>query len=203
MKRTTALLACLLALATAGLARAQERIPTEQAQQIAKVLQTHSDKESNLPVKAEVDSDKPFGVRHEEFGAMAVPDKKLTAEVISKADKDVAPVGHFWMKKLKPVVDGKPAATDKLRNVSVDVDNNTINLTFYLLGVRKGEKGDPELVIYGSGKEPLAVRPLEKAEASQTYPIEIDGREDGDAGLLTLMIAGKYKTTLRVIPELD
>lgn len=203
MRRTTGLLACLLALATTGLARAQERIPTDQAQQIAKLLQTHADKQTNLPIQSEVDSDKPYAVRHEEFGAMAVPDKKLSADVIAKADKDVAPVGHFWMRKLKPIVDGAPAAGDKLRNVSIDVEDNTVKVTFYLLGVRKGSKGEPELLIYGSGKEPLTVCPLEKADATQTYPIEIDGREDGGAGQITLSISGKYKATLRVAPELD
>lgn len=203
MRRTTGLLACLLTLATVSLARGQERIPTDHAQQIAKLLQDHAAKQANLPIQADVDNDKPYGVRHEEFGALAIPDKKLSADAIAKADKDVVPVGHFWMRKLTPIVNGSPASGDKLRNVSIDVDNNTVKATFYLLGVRKGEKGEPELLVYGSGKDPLAVCPLEKTDAKQTYPIEIDGREDGDAGLITLTIAGKYKSTLRVSPELD
>lgn len=203
MRRTTGMLGCLLALMTAGPAQAQERIPTDQAQQIARLLQLKGDQESNLPIKADVDADKPFAIRHDVFGALAMPDKKLSADAIAKADKDVVPVGHVWMRKLKPVVDGTPAATDKLRCVKIDLENESVQVTFYLLGVRKGAKGEPELLIYGSGKEPLMVCPLEKSEASQTYPIEFEGREEGDGGVITVMLAGKYKTTLRVAPELD
>jgi len=193
----------VLVLTATSVASAQERVPTEQAQQIAKILTQAAEKQADLPLKLEPDTDKPFAVKQEQFGAMAIPAKGLGADTIAKAEKEVVPIGQFWMRGLIPTIDGAPAPASKLRTVTIDIEENKAEVTFYQLGVRKGEKGNLELVVYGAGKEPLVTKTLEKADSAQSYPIELEGREDeNNTGLITLFIAGKYRTTIRVSPML-
>jgi hypothetical protein len=193
----------VLALAVTSVASAQERVPTEQAQQIAKVLTQAAEKQADLPLKLEPDTDKPFAVRQEQFGAMAIPAKGLSADAIAKAEKEVVPIGQFWMRSLIPTIDGAPAAASKVRSITIEVEENKVDVTFYQLGVRKGEKGDLELIVYGAGKDPLVTKTLEKADSAQSYPIELEGREDdNNTGLITLFISGKYRAIIRVSPML-
>lgn len=201
MRKWTWLLT-IASLAVPAAARAQERVPTEQAQQIARLLTEAGEKQADLALKVEVDTDKPFAVRQEQFGAMAIPLKGLSAEKIEKAEKEVVPIGHFWMRNLTPIVDGAPVAASKVRNVSIDFEENKVEVTFYQLGVRKNDKGEVEFLVYGAGKDPLLTKVLERADAAQSYPIEIEGREDDNAGLITLYISGKFRVGIKVAPML-
>lgn len=188
-------------LAAAGTARAQERIPTEEAQKIAKALAEQATKLDGLPLKTgEVDTDKPFAVRQDRFGAMAVPTKGLRPEQIGDAGKEITPIGQLWMRNLAPIVSAGPAPEGKLQTVKFEANDQTVSVTLYLMGVRKTAKGDLELVVFGKDKEPLLTSPIDKAESAQSYPIELEGREDGDGGMITFFLSGKFRTNLKVAP---
>src|SRR5438874_723664 len=122
MKTVISALSVLLLTAAAS---AQERIPDEQVQRIAKLLVEKVATVGDAQVKADVDADKPFGLKHEDVGAMVIPDKKLTEDVLAKAGKEVVPVGHLWFRKVAPVVGGQPAPKDKLRVLDVTVKDET------------------------------------------------------------------------------
>ncbi|MBL8795698.1 MAG: hypothetical protein JNM56_17465, partial [Planctomycetia bacterium] len=112
----------LLALVAAGclafLASAQDRIPENEATEIARVLNEHAAKLTNLPLKTTVDTAKPYGQRQGKYGAMVIPDAKLKLD----ADKEVLPLGQFWLRNLSPVVNGKSVDDEKLRIVKVSAD---------------------------------------------------------------------------------
>src|SRR5206468_3946052 len=104
MKKLIVPLALLL---LAGPAPAQERIPDEEARNIAREL-IEAAKKVKAPVAPQVDADKPYGKHKDEYGAMVLPDKNLSAERLAKAGKDeIVPIGQFWMRNLAPVVDDK------------------------------------------------------------------------------------------------
>src|SRR5207245_8588541 len=104
---------------------------------------------------------------------MVLPDKRLSEETLARAGADVTPVGHLWMRRLAPAVDGTVAPGDKLRIVTVTTQNNEeLKLPFCLLGVRKGGDG-LELLVFGKDKEPVAKLPLKKVSAQAETPIEL------------------------------
>jgi hypothetical protein len=176
---------------------AQEPLPAEQAQKIAAVLAEHAGKLTDAQVKTDVDAKKPYGVTKGELGAVVIPDKALTAEVLTKAGKDVVPLGQLWMRGLTPVVSGNATAADKLRIVEVKHKDDKHDLPLLLLGARSA-KGKLELVVYAKDKEPLLVLPLETADHNQEQPIEFTGKGEGESGTITLHVLGKYQAELPV-----
>jgi hypothetical protein len=194
------LLAALSLFALAGVASAQDRIPADEAQRIARLLIETSDKANDLPLKVEADADKPVGIRHGDIGTMIIPDKRLTAEMIDKAGPEVTPVAYHWFRKIAPARDGKVTANAKLRILTVNANGEDLMLPLCTLGVRKGSAG-PELVVLGKDKEPLVTVPLKKVETQQELPIEIEGRKEDDTGVLTINLFGKYRAELKVMEQ--
>lgn len=193
-------LSTLGVLFLATVASAQERIPDEQAQRIAKHLAEKAATVGDAQVKTDVDTDKPFGLKHEEVGVMVLPDRKLSEDILAKAGKDVVPVGQLWFRGIAPVVDNQPASRDKLRFLDITVKDETLSLPVFLLGARK-QKDALELVVYGKDKEPLVVVPLQKVESGQGLPIELEGKKSGeDRGELTLNVLGKYQAKVTLAP---
>jgi len=182
-----------------GSISAQERIPQEQATKYAALFVEAAAKLTDLQVKTDVDSEKPFGVKGGDLGAMVIPDKKLSEDVICKAGKDMIPVGQLWLRKLSTVVDGKATGNDKLRIVTITVNTEDHPLPLFLLGVRK--KGDDtlELAVYAKDKEPHLLLPLQKIDTKQELPIELEAMKgDNETGVITLNILGKYRAKLTV-----
>jgi hypothetical protein len=196
--RTT--LAWLALVAGAAAADSPNRIPQDEAKAYAKpCVERAAAVLTDAQVSLDVDPDKPCAERGEGGGAMVIPDKKLTEKVLAGADKDVVPVGQLWLRKWTLVVNGKPVANDKLRIITVTIDDKDRPMPLLLLGVRqKGDK-DLELVVYAKDSEPLQVVPLTKADTASGLPLELEwSRGDKDADNLTLSILGKCQTVLKI-----
>ena len=156
---------------------------------------------SDLPLKLDLDLQKPVAFKGGEAGMLVIPDKGLSGEKIAQAGKEIAPVGQLWMYRVAAAKDGKVVPNSKLRLVTVSDGKKSASVQLYLLGVRKGEKG-PELVVFGGNKDPLMTLPLEKAEEGQAVPINLSGRKTGDdSGQLTLNLLGKYKVDISVMKQ--
>jgi hypothetical protein len=196
MKR---LLVGLALLACVGTTLAIDRIPPEEAKRIAKLLAETAANADNLPAKVEVDAEKPSGIRANEVGLMIIPARDLSEATLEKAGKDVTPIGHLWMRSVVPQRDGRVLTNDEIRILKVQTDNNELLLPFFIVGVRKGDKG-LELVLLGKDQKPVIVAPLKKAEVNAEMPIDLEGkRGDGEqTGVLTINILGKYQTTVTV-----
>lgn len=198
MKRTVAVVALLVLVSAAP---TQERVPDEKAQEIAKVLVEQVAKATDLQLKTDVDEKKPYAVHGGDRGAMVIPDKKLTADALAKADKDIVPVGHLWFRQVSPYVNGKVTPNDKLRIVKVTAGGEDHALPFCLIGVQKNAKGELELVVYAKDKEPLLRAPLKKIDAKQELPLELQAKREGDTAQLTINILGKYQAVLTVAEQ--
>lgn len=188
-----------LLLAVVGLVLAQERIEGEQAQKIARLVTEHAAKEADLAFKADIDVASPFGMKEGERAAMVLPVKNLTVDAITKAGKDVVPVGHLWFRGVTPVVKDRALGKDVLRVVKVTTDDGKeYQVPLFLVGVRKAEKGH-ELVFFGKGKDIVAAVPLKEATPKQDTPIEFEVKK-GEAmrGTLIFNVLGKYQAELPV-----
>jgi len=177
---------------------ADEQLPPERAQKAAELVAAEAAKLNDLPIKTDVDTAKPFGLKKGELAALVIPDKALSQERLDKAAKEVLPVGQLWLKALTPVVAGSAASADKLRLVKVTTQNGDLELPLLLLGARKGPDGKLELLVYAKGKEPLLVLPLEASSRSQDQPIELEGKGEGEIGMLIVHVLGKHEAKLPV-----
>jgi hypothetical protein len=187
---------CLASLAAAD----PNRLPQEEARAFAKPCVERAAELTDLPLKTEVDADKPCAVRGEGGGAMVIPDKQLSADRLKKVGKDIVPVGQLWLRKWTPVRDGKPVPDDQLRIVTVRLDDKDRPMPLLLIGVRQKEKTDAlELVLYAREAEPLLVLPLQAADASDELPVELEWkRGDKDADSLTIILLGKHRAVLPI-----
>ena len=193
----------LTALCAALTVRAQEKVPAEEVQKIARRVLEASGETGNAQVKIAPDADKADALRAGDVGILVMPDKKLAAEALEKAGADYVAVGHLYFKGLAPVKDGSVTANDKLRFLSFDDKGNTIRIPLCLLGARKHD-GQLELAVFGNDKTPLLHVPLRKSDRSGSVPIEISGEKRGeDAGELTLNVLGKYEAKLIVKKQAD
>jgi hypothetical protein len=186
-------------VALAGIA--QDRLPLDEAQGYAKVCVELLGRLTDAPINLDVDVEKPCAVRGEGGGAMIVPDKSLSKEKLGKVGPDVVPVGQLWLRKWAPVVEGKPVPPDRLRIVTLRVDDKDRPMCLLMLGVRKGEKG-PELVGYARESEPILVLPLKRIELIQALPVELEWqRGDQNADSLVLGVLGQYHVVLPIARE--
>ena len=202
--RQTLLAAALaVGLAAAASARAQDILPREEAMKLALAATLQAPTTSDTPIQVDADLKRALAGHDGEYGLLILPETKLTAAVIEAAGKSPVPVGQLWLRKLTPMVDGSPVDSGKLRLVSLRHDGESLSVPLCLLGVRKTDAGGLELVVYSKGKEPLLTAPIQKAERSQTLPIEIEVERESDSGRLTLHLGGRYAATLRVteLPE--
>ena len=179
----------------------QDRLPHDEARGYAKACAEQA--ATFLPdaqIKMDVDAEKPCAVRGEGGGAMVIPDKNLSPETLHQAGKDVSPVGQLWFRKWTVVADGKATPNDKLRIVTVNLDNQDRPMPLFLLGVRQAKS--LELVIYAKDSAPLLVLPLTKLETVQERPVALDWRR-GDKGkdALVLSLLGKYQAELTIASQ--
>ena len=179
-------------------ASGQERLPRDEARRYARVCVEQAADLADSPVKADADPDRACAVRGEGGGAMAVPDRKLSAEDLRKAGEGVVPVGQLWLRKWRPVLGGKAVPDDRLRVLTVNVDDKDRPMPVLLLGVRKKARG-LELVAYAAGEDPLLALPLKGVDFIQDLPVELEWqRGEGSVDSLQVTIAGKYQAVLHV-----
>jgi hypothetical protein len=180
----------------------QDRLPPDDAQRYAKVCVEQLGTLTDAPLSLDVDVEKPCAVRGEGGGAMIVPDKSLSKEKLAKLGQEVAPLGQLWLRKWTPVVAGKPIANDRLRIVTLKVDDKDRPMPLLLLGVRKKGEKDLELVGYARESEPILVLALKKTEFIQALPVELEWqRGDKNADALNLSVLGQYQAVLPIARE--
>lgn len=194
-----------LLFVSVGLACAQEpeKVPPDQVQKIAtKIIEQLGDL-ADAQIKVDPDPDQGDALKAGEVGLLVLPDKKLTAEMISKAGEQIVPVGQLYLKQIAPAKGGKATPNGLLRIVTISEKDQEHKLPLCLLGARKRD-GKLELVIFGKGKEPINLVTLRESQSSSSAPIEVSGKkQDDESASITLSILGKYKATFVVMKQAD
>ncbi len=192
------LLALTALAATVVSLSAQEKLPREESLRYAAVLTNYTKQMQAAPIATHPDLAKPVAVREENYGGMALPELKLSADTFAKAGKEVTPVGQLWMLKLSPLKDGQVVPVSKLHMVHVSQGDQEVDVSLNALGVRKAEAGGLELLVYGKAATPVLTVPLKTISATQEDPIDISAERQDDGGLITLKFVGKYQATFKV-----
>ena len=181
---------------------AQEELPRLDAVKFAALLNFDLEKLADTPIPTDADVKRPFGVKAEKRGGLVVPEAKLSPATISGAGKEVVPVGQLWLVGVVPAKDGQPVSGEQLKLVTIQYEGRDVTLALCVLGVRKGAGDKPELLVFGKGKEPLLVLPLNKANREQKWPLEFTVEREGEAsGRVALTLVGKYETSFLVKAE--
>ena len=191
------LVACgVVALSTAAMA--QDRLGTEEAQKVGRKLVDLLGTPADAQLTISADTDRGEGYKHGELGLLVLPDQKLTVAVLEGAKAEPVPVGQLWMKGITPVSDGVIVPVAKHRKLTVTEGDKSVDVTVCLLGARKRD-GKMELVLFGQGKEPIAVAALEPDQSTSTAPIGVTvAKETEETGRIELTLAGKFKAKLFV-----
>jgi hypothetical protein len=178
------------------------RLSPDEARGYAKacVAQVGDLGDAQIPVNP--NPEKPCAVRGEGGGAMVIPDRKLTGEKVRGPIKGVVPLGQLWLRKWTVVAGGKPVPDDRLRIVTVNLDDKDRPMPLLLLGLRqKGKKG-LELVGYARGTAPVLVVPLKDLGVIQEEPLVLEwSRGEKRIDSLTLNILGKYQAVIPITAQ--
>ncbi len=187
-------------IAATQFAGAQEALPRDEAMRIACYLGADLKQITGTPIPTDVDLKYAVAVHEGDSGAMVLPECKLSADTLSKAGKDVVPLGQLWFRRLTPAKGDEATPASKLQFIKIQTEQEPATGVRCALGFKKGESG-PQLLIYGSGKEPLLTIALKKTDAEQKIPIQISAKRiEGDAANVTLKIVGGYEGTFKVMP---
>jgi hypothetical protein len=200
MRNASVLFALLVMSLLAGPAQAQETTVDDIEVKLVGILFAEKAKGlPDVPIKTTVEPKKARAFRLGEHGALVMPERGLSASTFTEAGSEPKPVGQLWTHKITPLIDGQAAPEDKLLLVSAEVRDEERSFALFLLGVRKGSDGKPELLVFGKGVEPILVLPLVPESSAEDPPLELSGkRVDDSSGELALLIVGKYRAVLRV-----
>ena len=178
--------------------QAQEQLSRQDALKYAFLVSADLPAMLKTPIPTDPDVKRPVACRDGDYGGMVLPEAKLSAEVFSKAGKDVAPVGQLWLLKLVPMNDGQAVPASKLRMVEARSDEGQATVACCALGLRKDDKGGLELLVFGKDKEPVLRAPLHAISRQQENPIEMSAERKDEGGLVTLRFLGKYEASFMV-----
>lgn len=180
-------------------ARAQERLSREETAQYARVVGADAAALKATPVPTEVDLKAAVAMREGDYGAMVLPQVRLSAEGVAEPGTNVVALGQIWFHKLAPMRDGSVVGSERLKVVTVRHDGDEVKVPQCTLGVRRGAEGGLELVVLGKETKPLVTAALAKIERKQDLPLDLAAERSGDdAGRITVRILGKYEASFLV-----
>ncbi|HWQ90027.1 MAG TPA: hypothetical protein VN673_00030 [Clostridia bacterium] len=181
------------------LSPAQELLPRKEALKYAFFLGQELSVLQNTPIPTDVDLKHVVAMRHGEYGALILPEAKLTAESIKNAGETVLPLGQLWLHRLTPIQNGEPVEGGKLREVWIDAGDESSNGIQCVLGVKKSSSGGLDLLVYGKGKEPVAKVPLQTTSGQSQVPVQMNAEHGTDnAGRIILKFLGQFQASIPV-----
>jgi hypothetical protein len=196
LRVTFVFLACVFPIQSAI---CQEQLERKEALKYAFFLSLDLKRLQGTPIPTDVDVKRVVAMREGNYGALVMPEAKLSAEVIAKAGDSVLPVGQLWLHRLTLLNEGEPVAGAKLRLFNIQTDSQEGEAAQCTLGIKANGSGGLELLVFGKDKNPVTKVPLKKAESQQESPIGIDAeRRSDDTGTITLKILGRYEAKIPV-----
>lgn len=192
------ILAALLIVTTCHYASSQEQLPRREALKYAFLVSTDLKTLQSTPITTDVDLKQPVALRDGDYGAMILPEAKLTADAIAKAGEQIVPVGQLWLHKLTPMRGGSGIPGYQLRLVNIVGEEESGEAAQCALGVKNNGADGLELLVFGKEKNPLLKVPLKKTERTQQLPIALQAEREDESGRLTLNLLGRYEASFRV-----
>jgi hypothetical protein len=178
-----------------------ERLTPDDVTKIGPPIVSGLNNLADLPLKIDVDLDQATGLKAKDRGAIVLPARGLTADVIGKADKEVVPVGYVVLHRITPIVANQQIGRDEHRTLSLTVGDKTVEVAVIQLGVAK-VAGRPVLVGYTKSATPAFVTTLVDSGVAGDFPLEVEAASAGDnRATVTLTLGGKYRAGLEVTAQ--
>ena len=188
-----------IALTTALASPAQEKLSREESLKIAFIIAADLKQMTGTPIPTDPDVKRPVVLKEGDYGAMLLPESKLSPEVFAKAGKNIQPVGQLWLRKLAPMKEGQATESSKLRKVQVSPpQGGSEEIVCCALGVQKSDSGKLELLVFGTSADPLLHTELKPSSSKSDLLIDCDAEHKEEGALLTLKFLGKYEASLMV-----
>ena len=175
-------------------------IDEEAARRIATRLVDLAGALENLQVKIDPDPEKAAGVHiPQKAGMLLVPHKGLNEEKIDGAKTDPgAPLAYLFQFRLVQVVDGKRVEESKLRSVTLEAGDRTLDLHVSLLSARQLSDEDWRLNVFGAAAKPLLQSKFTQANQGEgPITIQIQDRQGREAKAVVTVFE-KYRASFPV-----
>ncbi|MCW5553312.1 MAG: hypothetical protein KIS67_14275 [Verrucomicrobiae bacterium] len=192
------ILATLLIVTTCYFAASQEQLPRREALKYAFLVSADLKTLQNTPITTDVDLKQPVALRDGDYGALLLPESKLTADAIAKAGEQIVPIGQLWLHKLTPMRESGGVPSHQLRLVRVVGEEESGEAVQCALGVKSNGAGGLDLLVFGKERTPLLKVPLKQTERTQQLPIALRAEREYESGRLTLNLLGRYEASFRV-----
>jgi hypothetical protein len=184
-------------------AQEPEPIPADDLAKIMPAITEANTRLGDQPIKLELSPGDATGFKAKDVGAIFIPDKRFKAEKGDRADKKnkgaTAPVGQLWTSKLSPLVKDAALSNDKLRLVTLNVGDKSIELAVFSLGVEKAGKKGLQLALYGKDGVPVLRVPMTAARSKGAAAVVMSARKTGDeSGVLEFKLLGRFKAEIPV-----
>ncbi|HLQ47244.1 MAG TPA: hypothetical protein VK137_21040 [Planctomycetaceae bacterium] len=178
-----------------------KRIESDKVAKIAATLVAATSGLSDLPVKVTADTQRAMGVTGQDRGGVLVPDSRLTAEALKKVDKDVLPIGLLFLHRITLSVAEQATPADQHRQITVTVEDETVNVFVLPLAVTR-VADRLVLLVYTNRKEPAVVTTLVDFNESKDLPLEMEARPAQDQrATLLFSILGRYRAAADVVAQ--
>jgi len=189
----------LVFVATIQFVSAQEELPRQEALKYAFLVSADLKALQDTPIATDVDLKRPVALRDGDYGALVLPEAKLSADAIATAGDQAVPIGQLWLHRLTPIRNGEAVPASELRVVNLEIEGESNRAVQLTLGVKGNGSGGQELLVFGKSKSPLLKVALKKTEGQSEVPISMKAaRVNGEAGRITLKILGRYEASLLV-----
>lgn len=190
-----------LFLSAFAMADDAERLTPEHVSRIGAPLLSGLNNLADLPLKIDPDLDKATGLKVKDRGAIVLPARGLTAEMVEKAERDVVPVGYVVLHRITPIVANQQIGRDEHRTVSLTVEDKTAEVAVIQLGVTK-VAGRLVLVGYTKSATPAFVTTLVDSGVAGDYPLDLEASSAGEGrATVTLTLGGKYRAGVDVAAQ--
>ena len=198
----------LVAVALAALigpslaAQEVERIDGEKAGKAAKVLIPPTAKLPDVPFQLKPNVPHSLGFAIKKRAVFVIPDERLSADAIAKAEQQFVPLGVLYFVRIAPVVVESPLPGEKQRLVEVaDGNDKTTVSVFYL--ATSNVAGRPVLLVYGKDKAPVLVTTLVDADEDRKVPVQLDALPGGGDSRATLLvtIGGRFRGAIQLTTQ--
>jgi len=196
------LVCSLLIVGVCAVAQEIQQVPTYVAVKIAQRVTSSLGNPADAPFAVDPDVKKLGGVMSSwDTVLIALPDRKLTPDMLAAVGKEVGAVGHLWMHQVVPFVNGAATPSEKLRSFMMADNGKEKKVEGYYLGFAKSDSGTLELSVYEKDKAPLIKVPLAKTGgAASAVPIHLGGRKAGErTGVLIITLFGNCRAEVAVI----
>ena len=189
--------ACLALSASRANAQDPERVDADLAKKIGAIVAQEAAKLKDLPLAIAADPDKSTALKAGERAGLLMPDAKLSLDLLKKADKEIVPIGQFFLHGVTLMAGDKALPADKLRMFDTEQKKS---ISLQQLGVAK-VGGRLALVVYAGEKTPAIVTTLHDVDDPKDLPLELDVRRMGESqGMIVLTVLGKYRAMFGIAP---